>query len=78
MNMYLHFILLNILIKISFCAKFLEGYKDETSWEFLHPSTRYKKIEINGEIVQTLSTIPMNASSSVGFIHQIEINFKAY
>ena len=76
MNMYMHFILLNILIKISFCAKYPLLYEDETSWSFLHPSNRYKKIEINGEMVQTLSTIPMNASSSVGFICLNKMNFK--
>ena len=74
MMIYLHFILLSILIKISHCAKFRDNYADETSWSFLHPSTRYKKVEINGQMVLSLSTIPMNASSSVIFLFHIEIN----
>ena len=78
MMIYLHLILLSILIKISFCAKFREIYADETSWTFQHPSTRYKKVEINGEMVQSLSTIPMNASSSVRFLFCIKINLKNY
>ena len=64
-NMYLIFIFLSFLICTSYGVKYRKSYQDETSWSFQHPTTRYKNININSGMVQILSTISMNATSSV-------------
>ena len=67
-NMYWLFILLSILTCTSHGFQVRKSYQDETSWSFQHPTARYKKLSINPFLVQTLSTIPMDASSSVRYI----------
>ena len=66
--MYFTFIFISVLIQISIGVKFRKSYQDASSWSFQHPTIRYKKMEINGLAVNTLSTIPMNASSSVRYV----------
>lgn len=57
---------------------FRQNYQDESSWGFKHPTNRYEKININGQLVQTLTTIPMDASSKVGYLLDTKINHVSY
>ena len=54
---------------------FGKQYQDESSWAFQHPTNRYEKININGQLVKTLTTISMDASSIVRYFLDIKINY---
>ena len=74
-NMYPYFVLLSVLIHKSMGTIFRKQYQDESSWAFKHPTNRYEKININGQLVKTLTTIPMDASSIVRYLIESKINY---
>ena len=73
MNPY--FVLLSVLIHKSMGTLFRKQYQDESSWAFKQPTNRYEKININGQLVKTLTTIPMDASSIVRYLLESKINY---
>ena len=74
-NMYPYFVLLSVLIHKSMGTIFRKHYQDESSWAFKHPTNRYEKLNINGRLVKTLTTIPMDASSIVRYLLDSKINY---
>ena len=57
---------------------FRQNYQDESSWGFKHPTNRYAKINIDGQLVKKLTTIPMDASSMVGYLLDTKIDYINY
>ena len=59
------FIVLNIALCTISASKVRKTYQDQTSWSFQHPSVRYTKVIVDKSLVQPLTSIPINATSTV-------------